>query len=295
MRISDGRITRRKMLSRSARATAFALAASPLAPLFAAPESRWFKIGACDWSLRKRSDPAAFDVAKQIGLDGVQVNMGRVGNDMHLRKPEVQKAYLEAAKRTGLEIGSLAIGEMNNVPLKSDPRAARWLDESIDVCKALGITVSMPACFGRGDLDMANTKEIDHLVEVVKNVAPKAEKAGIVIGLENYLSAEDNMKLVDRIGSPAVQVYYDVGNSTDKGRDVLKEIRTLGKLICEFHAKDDGHMLGQGRIDFREVRKAIDDIGYSGWMQIEAVAPHGLIQDYRAHYRYLRGIFPERG
>ena len=57
---------------------------------------------------------------------------------MHLRRPEVQKAYLEAAKRTGLEIASLAIGEMNSVPLKSDPRAAEWLADSIDVCKALG-------------------------------------------------------------------------------------------------------------------------------------------------------------
>jgi L-ribulose-5-phosphate 3-epimerase len=294
MHQSDGPITRRKMLSRGARATAFALASSPLAPLFAAPESRWFKIGACEWNLG-RADPSCFDVAKQIGLDGVQVNMGRVGNDMHLRKPEVQKAYLAAAKRTGLEIGSLAIGEMNNVPLKSDPRAARWLDESIDVCKALGITVSMPACFGRGDLDMANTKEIDHFVGVLKDVAPKAEREGIIIGLENYLSAEDNMKLIDRVGSPAVQVYYDVGNSTDKGRDILKEIRTLGKLICEFHAKDAGHMLGQGRIDFKQVRKAIDDIGYSGWIQLEAARPHGLIEDYRAHYRYLRGVFPERG
>ena len=56
--------------------------------------------------------------------------------------------------------------------------------------------------------------------------------------MENYLSAEDNMRIIDRVGSPAVKVYYDVGNSTDKGRDILKEIRTLGKLICELHAKD---------------------------------------------------------
>ena len=39
----------------------------------------------------KRSDPAAFDVAKQIGLDGVQIDMGTAANDMHLRQPEVQQ------------------------------------------------------------------------------------------------------------------------------------------------------------------------------------------------------------
>ena len=285
-------ISRRTMLTRSAQAAAFAATAACFRPLLAAPQSRWFKIGACDWSLGKRSDPAAFDVAKEIGLDGVQVEMGTVGNDMHLRRPEVQKRYREAAQRTGLEIASLAIGEMNSVPLKSDPRAARWLCDSIDVCKALGLTVVMPACFANGDLDMSKTAEIDHLVGVVKEAAPKAEKQGVVIGLENYLSAQDNMRIIDRIGSPAVKVYYDVGNSTDKGRDICKEIRTLGKLVCELHAKDGGHVLGQGRINFKQVRKALDDIEYSGWLQLEAAAPHGLIPDYTVQCKYLKGIFP---
>jgi len=66
-------------------------------------------------------------------------------------------------------------------------------------------------------LDMTNTAEIDHLVSVLREVAPAAEKAGVIIGLENYLSAADNLKLIDRVDSPAMSVYYDVGNSTDKG------------------------------------------------------------------------------
>ncbi len=292
---SQQRISRRTMLTRTAQAATAAAIASRWEPLLAAPKGRWFKIGACDWNLRKMSDPAAFDVAKEIGLDGVQVSLGTTANGMHLCKPEIQQAYREAMKRTGLEIGSIAIGECNRVPLKSDPRAAKWLSDSIDVCKAMGLTVTMPACFGAGDLDMSKAAEIDHLVKVLKDCSAKAEKQGVLIGIENYLSAEDNMKIIDRVGSPALRVYYDVGNSTDKGRDIFKEIRLLDKLICEFHAKDDGHMLGKGRIDFKKVRKAMDAIGYSGWIQIEAVAPHGLVQDYRAHNKYLRSCFPERG
>ena len=287
-------ITRRSMLARTAQLGAAAMAASRLEPLLAAPGSRWFKIGACEWNLGK-GDPSSLDLAKKIGLDGVQINMGSVANDIHLRKPEVQKAYLAAAKRTGLGIGSIALGETNSVPLKSDPRAAQWLWDSIDVCKAMGVPIVMPACFANGDLDMSKTREIDHLVKVLNDVCPKAEKAGITIGLESYLSAEDCMRIVDRVGSPAMKIYYDVGNSTDKGYDILKEIRLMGDRICEFHAKDDGFLLGQGRIDFHKVRQAIDDIGYSGWIQIEAAQPHGLIEDYRAQYKYLRDIFPERG
>ena len=66
----------------------------------------------------------------------------------------------------------------------------------------------------------------------------------------------------------------------------------MGGLICEFHAKDGDYVLGQGRIDFRQVRKAIDDIHFTGWIQIEAACPHGLIPDQKAHLKFLKGIFP---
>ncbi|MDY0169627.1 MAG: sugar phosphate isomerase/epimerase family protein [Thermoguttaceae bacterium] len=281
------------------RCTAGAAAAtfiSGFEPLLAAPAARWFKIGACDWNLGRRGNPDSFLVAKEIGLDGVQISMGVLGG-ANTTDPEVRRQYREATEKTGLEIASLAIGEMNQVPLKSDPQAAEWLAQSIGVCKDLGLDIVMPACFAKGDLDMSNTAEIDHLVGVLRDVAPSAEKAGVVIGLENYLSAADNLKLIDRVGSPALSVYYDVGNSTDKGYDILAEIRELGRkgLICQFHAKDGGHRLGGGRIDFRKVREAIDDIGYNGWIVIEAAAPNGLLTDYSHYARFLRGVFPEKG
>lgn len=293
MSIFEKSVTRREILKRGTQAAALAAMASRMSPLLAAPASRWFKIGACEWNLGK-ADPSSLEVAKEIGLDGIQVDMGSAAKALPLRKPEVQKAYLEAAKRAGMEIASIAIGALNSVPLKRDPRAAQWLLGAIDACKAMGLSIVMPACFGNGDLDMAKTDEIDHLVKVLRDACAKAEKQGITVGLESYLSAEDNMKILDRVSSPAMKVYYDVGNSTDKGRDVTKEIPLLGKLICEFHFKDNGFMLGQGRIDFKKVRRAIDKIGYSGWIQIEAAAPHGMRKDYPAYYKFLRGIYPER-
>lgn len=292
MSSSNTKRNRRHFLLRSAQATTLAAFSSALSPLFAAEESRRFKIGACDWSLGKRSDPAALDLAKQIGLDGVQIDMGTIGNDMHLRRPDIQNAYREASKRTGMEIASMAEGEFWQAPLKTDARAAKWLSDSIDVCTALGMKITMPACF---ELDMNDKPGIDHVVGIFREVAKKAEKQGITIGLENWMSAEDHKRLNDLIASPAVKVYYDVGNSTDKGRDILKEIRSLGSLICEFHFKDAGHLLGQGRIDFQKVRKALDDIHYSGWIHLEAAVPHGVIADYRTQCSYLRKIFPPRG
>jgi sugar phosphate isomerase/epimerase len=281
-------ISRRRAFAITAQAAGWLALGSRLQPAFAQEAPR-FRIGACEWSLRK-GDPSSLDVAKQIGLEGMQVNMGNVGNDMHLRKPDVQKAYIEASKRTGVALASLGIAEMNNVPLKSDPRAAQWLADSIDVAKALGVPVILVAQFFKGELkgDAAGT---DRTVEILKQHAPRAEKEGVIFGLENYLSAEENLAILDRVGSPAVQVYYDVGNSTDKGYDIYKEIRMLKGRVCEFHAKDGKFMLGQGRVDFRRVREAMEEIGYRGWIQIEAAAPKELVADYSAHREFLRGVF----
>jgi sugar phosphate isomerase/epimerase len=277
------------MISRIAATAGWLTLASQFAPLFAEETKRRFKIGACQWSLRN-SGPECFDVAKKIGLDGVQVDMGSAGNDMHLRKPELQRAYLAAAKKSGSQISSLAIAEMNNIPLKNDARAEQWLADSIAVMKALNVKIVLVATFGKGDL-IGDQTGIDHTVEVLKRLAPKAEAAGVIFGLENYLSAEENLGIIGRVGSSAVKVYYDVGNSTDKGYDIHREIRMLKGQVCEFHAKDGDFMLGQGRIDFHKVREAMDAIDYRGWIQIEAAAPHDLVGDYKIDLAFLKGIF----
>jgi len=290
MKISP--LSRRQMLRRSAEAATALALSSPLAPLFAAPDQRRFKIGACDWSIGKMCDPAAFEVAKQIGLDGVQVSLGTVANDMQLRKAEMQQQYRDAAKTAGLEIASLAIGEMNNVPYKSDPRTIAWVSDSIDVCRALRTRVVLLAFFVKGDLKDDKPGK-DEVVKRLKAVAPKAEKAGVVLGIESWLSAEEHLDILKHVGSKAVQVYYDVCNSNDRGYDIYREIRQLGrKRICEFHFKENGALLGKGKVDFTKVRAALDDIGYRGWIQIEGAVPPGapMLESYQANCKFVRSV-----
>jgi L-ribulose-5-phosphate 3-epimerase len=279
------------MLGRSVQAVAWLTAADGLAPLFAAPEKRRFRLGACDWSIGKMGEPAAFEVAKRIGLDGVQVSLGTAANDMRLRQSAVQQQYKDAAKQAGLQVASLAIGELNSIPYKSDPHTIPWVTDSIEVCQALGVKVVLLAFFGDDDL-RGDKAGVDEVVRRLKAVAPKAEKAGVVLGIESWLSADEHLAILERVGSNAVQVYYDVCNSNDRGYDIYKEIRQLGKRICEFHAKENGALLGQGKVDFHKVREAMDDIGYSGWVQIEGAIPPGgqMLSSYQANCRFMRSI-----
>jgi L-ribulose-5-phosphate 3-epimerase len=286
-------LSRRAMLRTSAQAAAALAFAATLTPLLAASGSKKYKIGACDWSIGKMATPDAFGVAKEIGLDGVQVSLGTVRDDMHLRKPEVQQEYKKAAQQTGVEVASLAIGEMNNVPYKKDPQTIAWVSDCVDVCTALGVKVILLAFFADGDL-RGDKEGVDEVVRRLKGVAPKAEKAGVILGIESWLSADQHLQIIDRVGSKAVQVYYDVCNSNDRGYDIYKEIRQLGKrkLICEFHAKENGSLLGKGNVDFRKVHEAMEDIGYTGWIQIEGAVPQGapLLDSYRSNLKFLREV-----
>jgi len=289
-------LTRRQMLARSTQTLAALAVSSPLAPLFAAPARRQFKIGACDWSIGKMCDPAAMAVAKEIGLDGVQVSLGTAKNNMHLRQGAVQQQYRDAVKATGAQVASLAIGELNDIPYKSDPRTIEWVGDCVDVCQAMGCRVMLLAFFGNGDL-REDKKGTDEVVRRLKEVAPKAEKAGVILGVESWLSAKEHMDILQRVGSSAVQVYYDVCNSTDRGYDIYQEIRWLGKqkAICEFHAKENGSLLGHGNVDFPKVRAAMDDIGYRGWIQIEGAVPKDapMLESYRKNLAFLRSLFPK--
>ncbi len=283
-------MTRRELLQRAPALLGAGLAARTAAT--AAGAAR-FSIGACDWSLGMRARPGALEVARKLGLDGVQVSMGSLDNDLHLRRPEVQQAYRDAAAAAGLRVGGVALDLMNAVPYKSDPRTVQWVADSIDVAHALGVGVVLLAFFEKGDL----RNDADGQAEVIrrlKTVAPRAEKQGVVLGIESWLSAPDHLRILEAVGSPAVQVYYDVANATQMGYDVPAEIRLLGRArICEFHAKENGFLLGQGRIDFPAVRRAIDDIGYTGWLQIEGAVPKGqpLFESHVQNARFMRGVF----
>ena len=60
-----------------------------LTAALATPSDRQFKIGACDWSIGTRATTKAFGVAKEIGLDGVQVSFNTAEDEKHLSKPDV--------------------------------------------------------------------------------------------------------------------------------------------------------------------------------------------------------------
>ena len=71
-----------------------------------------------------------------------------------------------------------------------------------------------------------------------------------------------------------MKAYFDVGNIVMYGFP-QEWIRALGNRIARFHLKDFDSKtrnfvnLREGSIDWKEVRKAIGEIGYNGWLTVE--------------------------
>ena len=253
-----------------------------------------FRIGAPDWNLKQEAKIESVALAKKIGFDGVQISLGVGADKLPLGDPALQKAFLAESRRVGLPLASVCLNILHRNILKSDPLGQRWVADSIPIAKSLGVKVILLPFFGKGALQTGS--EMDYVGDVLREIAPTAEKAKVILGLEDTISARDNVRIMERAKSPALLVYYDVGNSTAGGFNIIEEIRWLGReRICEVHLKDNPHFLGQGKIDFTAVVDALADIGFDAWAHLETTSPTRSIEnDMGTNLKFIREIIAKR-
>jgi len=283
-----------------------------------AAEETGVKIGMCDWNLGGSAKPDLIPRAKEAHLDGIQVSVGTAPDNIPLRDPKVRKKYLDLGKEYGIAFHSVAAGSiLNMIPLATEPQSAVYVIDAVEAAAALGATNILIAFFGNGDLRVRDgmeryrllkkepfrvyeldSQKISRVVEVMKQIVPRAEEAGVALGLENTLSAEQNLEIIDRIGSPIVQVYFDIGNSTTNGYDVPNEVRLLGAdRICEIHLKDNGKDVQvfdspNAEIKWPEIAKACKDIKYDKWYVLEESGRENrFIEDTRTNVAFAKKVF----
>jgi sugar phosphate isomerase/epimerase len=197
------------------------------------------------------------------------------------------------ANRHRLSLTSTYLDVLHVNCLKNDPLARKWVLDGIEITRNLNAPILMLVFFGKCSLD--TPEEIDSTAGFLKQLAPAAEATGVVLGFENTLSAEANMRVLERVGSEGLKVFYDIGNSTNIGGfNVPAEIRRLGgKRICQFHFKDKGYM-GEGKVDLPAVMRAIAEAGFHGFAVLETSSPSGSVaDDLRRNLAYTRRVIDE--
>jgi len=260
-----------------------------------------YRIAVCDWMILKRQKLGAFQLTKEIGADGVEVDMGGLGNrptfDNKLTDPVIRQQFLNTSKELNIAISSVAMSGFYAQSFAERPEVETMIQDCINTMLQLSVKVAFLPLGVEGDL-VKHPELRPAIVARLKAAGLQAEKAGVVIGIETALSAAEEVKLLDEINSPAIKSYFNFSNAIQGGRDLQEELRTLGKhRICQIHCTDtDGVWLqNDPHIDMHKVKHTLDKMGWGGWLVIErsrdANDAKNVKRNFSANTAYLKSIF----
>lgn len=260
-----------------------------------------YKVALVDLMLLKRQKLSALPLAKELGADGIEIDMGGLGNrdtfDNKLADPDLRQQYLDTAKELGLEFCSLAMTGFYAQSFAKRLTVDRMMEDCFTTMKQMGVKVAFLPLGVQGDL-VKNPELRPDIVNRLKKYGAIAEKEGLVIGVETALDAKGEVKLLKEIGSSAVKSYFNFQNALQAGRDLNKELKILGKdRICQIRCtnEDKVWLENDPAIDMPSVKKTLDKMGWSGWLVIErsrdAAQPRNVKGNYGANTAFVKSVF----
>ncbi len=269
--------------------------------LLAAPQKRRYKVAVIDLMILKRQKLSALELTSEIGADGLEIDMGGLGDretfDNKLADPAIRQQYLEKAKALNLEFCALAMTGFYAQSFAKRPTYQKMVQDCLDTAKAMQIKVVFLPLGIQGDL-VKNPELRAPIVERLKIAGKMAAKAGVVIGIETSLDAKDELQLLKEINCKHIKSYFNFSNAIKNGRDLHQELKILGrKNIVQIHAtNEDGVWLeNDPKIDLKKVKQTLDEMGWSGWLVIErsrdAKQPTNVKYNFSANTKYLKSIF----
>jgi sugar phosphate isomerase/epimerase len=266
------------------------LAAACLARPAAAKST--FRIGVTDWNLKLSSKLEAVALAADLGFQGVEVSLGRtpVGGKLPLADEALQDRYLAAARDREIALAGTCLDILHVNYLKSDKLGQNWVADGIPITKRLNAKVMLLPFFGKGAL--GTPAEFDYIGDLLRELGPEAEKSSVILALENTVNAADNLRMLERSRSRAVKIYYDCGNLAHSGFDPIAELQAMGRdRIAQVHLKDNPHYLGEGNINLPRIVQILQEMGYSGFANLETDAPsRDIAADMRRNLAYIRRL-----
>lgn len=263
-----------------------------------------YKIGLIDLMLLKRQKLGAITLTAQLKADGVEVDMGGLGNrptfDNQLLIDSVRNQFMQTAKENKVEIFCLAMTGYYAQSFCGRAEYIRSIEDCIKTMQLMNVKYAFLPLGVQCDIKK-NPAIRDSVIARLKVAGKLAEKAGVIIGIETSLSAKEEVELLKQIGSPAIKIYFNFSNPLKEGRDLISEIKILGKdRISMIHAtnKDSVWLENDPQIDLYKVKKTLDEIGWIGWLVIErsrdAKKPSDTKFNYGANTAYLKKVFQDQ-
>jgi sugar phosphate isomerase/epimerase len=260
-----------------------------------------YKVAVCDWMILKRQKLGAFQFAKEIGADGVEVDMGALSqretfanaltNEVNCRQ------FLDQARELNLEIPSLAMSGFYAQSFAERTNVLRMVQDCIGTMKAMKVKLAFLPLGVTSD-PLAHPELRPAVVERLRAAGRQAEQAGVIIGVETQLDAGGQIQLLEDVGSPAIRIYYNLANAIQHQRDYVAELKTLGKdRVCQIHfSNTDGCWLQDDpQINAPRIKAALDEMDWRGWLVIERSRNtndvHNRPKNYGTNTAYLKSVF----
>ncbi len=260
-----------------------------------------YKIAVCDWMILKRQKLGAFQLTKDIGADGVEVDMGSLGErEMFasmLTNEVNRQQFLNRAHELNLEIASIAMSGFYAQSFAERTNVLRLVQACLDTMVAMKIKIAFLPLGVKSDL-LKHPELRMQVIERLKAAGALAEKAGVIIGVETELAAATLMDLLKEVNSPAIKIYYNLANAIQHQRDYAEELQLLGReRICQIHCSNqDGFWLqNDPQFEALKLKLVLDKINWQGWLVVERSRDtndvHNVKKNYGANVAYLKSVF----
>jgi len=280
--------------------TLLILTAGAFVPEVVSAQKR-YQVGVCDWMVLKRQKLGEFKLAKELGCDGLEMDMGGLGMrnsfDSKMRDPESVKTFLHHADSFGIKVGAVAMSGFYGQSF-AKKESWRWLvQDCLNTLDKMGADVAFLPLGGCGS-DWTDKPELrQQIVWRLHEIGEMAKARGKVIGIDTPLDADDNIKLLEEINSDGIRIFYKFQTAIEHKRNIAKEIKKLGKdRICAIHASNtDGVWLRNDKaVNMKQIKKALDAIGWSGWLFVERSRDVNDVRNVKKNYgenvKYLKEI-----
>src|SRR5690606_34373422 len=267
-----------------------------------APKEQRYKVAVIDLMILKRQKLGAVKLTSEIGADGLEVDMGGLGNrdtfDNQFFDDAFRTNYLNELKEYGIKVASVAMTGFYAQSFATRPTYQQMVGDCLKTCQLLGAKIAFVPLGVQGAL-VQNPELRPAIVERLREVGKMAQKARAIVGIETALDARGDVELLKEIGSKNIQIYFNFSNPLKEGRDLIEELQILGKKrICQIHCTDeDGVWLENNtRLNMPKVKETLDKMGWKGWLVIErsrdaSLSPRMVKENFGANTRYVKSVF----
>ena len=213
-----------------------------------------------------------------MGYDGVEVPLFNLDLDY--------AAWGETLKNLGMGCTAVTVRTADDNPISPDASVRqKGIDQSkraLDCCAALGATHLVgPFHSALGEFSGAGptNEEWSHGVESMRAVAEHAGNVGVTLAIEPLNRFEiyllnthaDAARFAKEVDHSHCKIMYDSFHCNIEEKDVAEAIRAGGDMIAHVHiSENDRSTPGTGNVRWKENFDTLHEIGYDGWMTVEA-------------------------